>query len=167
MTPRKRELLDVLRQRKDREAGIGLSPAEGATFTPPRRSFAFRLPPHTVKIVAGVVAVALVIWGLYAMFGGPQKVHYGILVNRYELSRLDQGQKDGGALLKLEYDAVNLLQVSDDSGQEQLALFVGRDTDPAALEGTLQRIQNTSPEGSAGDFPFRGASIEPRPDSSN
>jgi|FLOH01.1.fsa_nt_gi hypothetical protein len=167
MTPRKRELLDVLRQRKDREAGIDLPTSRQSFSVPAGRSFAFHLPPRMLQIGAGVVAVALVIWGLYAMFGGPQKVSYGILASRYEISRMEQGQKDGSALLKLEYDAVNLLRVSDDSGQEQLALFVGRETDPATLEDTLQRIQETSPEGSAGNFPFRGASIEPRPDSSN
>ena len=167
MTPRKRELLDVLRQREDREAGIGSSSSPGGPYKPPSRSFDFTIPPAVLKIVGGVVVVALVLWGLYAMFGGPVKVTYGVLANRYELSRIEQGKIDGNALVELQYDGVRLLQVSDAAGQEQLALFVGQETDPAALEETLQRIQNTSPEGNAVEYPFRAASIEPRPDSSD
>jgi len=164
MTPRKRELLDVLRQRENREAGPSSSPSSGGPYRP-QRSFDFTIPPATLKIAGGVVVLALVIWGLFALLGGPEKVTYGVLASRYELTRLEQGRNDGSALLKLEYDAVNLLRVSDPSGQEQLALFVGREVDPAALEETLQQIQTTSLEGNAGIFPFKGASIEPRPDS--
>jgi hypothetical protein len=167
MTPRKRELLDVLRQREDREAGIGTSSSSGGPLKPPSRSFDFTIPPAFFKIAGGVVVVALVLWGLFAAFGGPEEVTYGVLANRYELTRMDQGQKDGRALLELQYDAVNLLRVSDASGQEQLALFVGRETDPAALEDTLQRIQTTPIEGNAGEYTFRAASIEPRPDSAD
>jgi hypothetical protein len=167
MTPRKRELLDVLRQRKDREAGIGSSSSSGGPLKPPSRSFDFTIPPAFFKIAGGVVVIALVLWGLYTMFGGPKEVTYGVLANRYDMTRQGQGVIDGRTLVELQYDAVKLLQVSNASGQEQLVLFVGREADPAALEDTLQRIQNTSLEGDAGEYKFRAASIEIRPDSAD
>jgi len=165
MAPRKRELLDVLRQREDRE-GNPNSPAPGGPYRP-QRSFDFSLPPAALKIAGGALVLVLVVWGMYSFFFGPKEVHYGVLANRYDVTRQEQGAKDGRALVNLQYDDVNLVQVSDASGQVQLALFVGREADSTALHDTLQRIQNTSPEGSAGEFPFRGASIEPRPDSSD
>ncbi len=161
MTPRKRELLDVLRQREDREAGTGSPTPSGPSR--PQRSFDFTIPPAALKILGGLVVVILVAWGLYAKFGGPEKVTYGILANRYELTRQELGQNDGRALLGKGYDDVNLVRVSDSSGQEQLALYVGANEDPKALQDLLVEIQNTSLEGSAGENPFQGASIEPRP----
>ncbi|MDP7061999.1 MAG: hypothetical protein QF489_03580 [Planctomycetota bacterium] len=153
--------MDVLRQREDREVGTN-SPSSGGA-PPPPRSFDFTIPSAVFKTLGGLVLVVLVLWGLFAALGGSEKVTYGILVNRYELTRQEQGQNDGRALLGKGYDDVNLVRVSDASGQEQLALYVGADENPEALQDLLEKIQNTSLEGSAGENPFRGASIEPRP----
>lgn len=159
MTPKKRELLDVLRQREDR-GGAPNSQTLGAN-APQRRSLQLHIPPLVLKAVAGVLLIVVVLWALYSDFGGPAEVHYSVLAKSYELSRVEQAKNDGRALRDHGYD-VTLLQAPDPSGQALFVLFVGSSTDASTLQELLDEVRTLTLPG--GELPFSGASIQELPE---
>ena len=171
---RKRQLLDVLRERENRaaEAHPQAGHSSGHSLDRPR----FPFPPQALPIAMGVLLLALLLWAGCTFLGGPGEdaqaegngslnspvvgQTYGVLAVTYDPSREDQAKKEGRSLVALGY-AVQLVEVEGSSGSLELQLFVGSASRASELESLLQEIRAMSREGRPALF--AGASIRPMP----
>jgi len=177
MPPRKRPLLDVLREKERRQQG-----RREDGVAPPAQTYggaALFLPTWFWPALGGLLLLVLGVWGLSKCSFGS-----GVDPNDQELGQTDPVVDEGMAVLAITYDVsqearakqvgrslrddfgydVRLMRNTGPDGKELRELYVhgslDRDLDLATL---LEEIQALSLPGQPNDKPFAGASLRQPP----
>jgi len=173
MPPRKRPLLDVLREKERRQQGR----REDGVAPPPEThgGAALFLPTWFWPALGGLVLLVLGVWGLSKCSfgsggGGTQPIQeenvpaidegMAVLAITYDVSQEERAKQVGRSLRDdFGYD-VRLMRNTGPDGKELRELYVhgslNRDLDLATL---LEEIQALSLPGQPNDKPFAGASL--------
>ena len=163
MTPKKRHLLDILRDNEMREGstdGSGSQPKIGVA-----PSGAAIRPKLNVKIV-GLVIIAIVVFSFsYKCAGGGPEAdnsRYCVVVREFKSEEIELARKLGTELKSQGYN-VTLAAIGVGSKESHYKLFVGDQPSEAALGETLATVQELTLNGLGGANPFRDARIKPIP----
>lgn len=173
MPPRKRPLLDVLREKERRQQGR----REDGVAPPPEThgGAALFLPTWFWPALGGLVLLVLGVWGLSKCSfgsgeGGPEPDQeqnapaidegMAVLAITYDVSQEERAKQVGRSLRDdFRYD-VRLMRNTGPDGKELRELYVhgslDRDLDLATLLGEIQAL---SLPGQPNDKPFAGASL--------
>lgn len=177
MSPRKRPLLDVLREKERRQQGR----REDGVAPPPTQhgGAALFLPTWLWPALGGGLLLVLAVWGLSkCSFGsstspGPEienteavvEEGLAVLAITYDASQEDRARKVGRSLRDdFGYD-VRLMRNTGPSGTELREVYVlgstSRNLEPAAL---LEEVQALSLPENPNDLPFAGAILRQLPE---
>jgi hypothetical protein len=174
MPPRKRPLLDVLREKERRQSGRREG-EDGGGANPP----ALSIPPWTLQAVGGVLLLVLAVWGLSQcgwVPGGPREdpgsqeqatpAEEGqvVLAVTYDVSREELAKEVGRSLRDNFGYTVQLARNQTPDGRDLRELYVvgapGRDLTPEEL---LAEVQGLALPDRPDDRPFAGASLRRLP----
>lgn len=156
MTPKKRHLLDILRDEKSRDKEV----------TPPVNTFK---PKINVKAVGFVLLALAVFYFSFKYVGGEDKgetvaelARYSIKARSVDAQNLDLARELGAKLEGLGYN-VHLAQRKVSSKEVIFELYVGDSTSQESLNETLVQLQALTFNGLGGVRPFADAQISPFP----
>jgi uncharacterized iron-regulated membrane protein len=174
MPPRKRPLLDVLREKERRQTGRREG-EDGGGANPP----ALSLPPWTLQAVGGVLLLVLAVWGLSQCGGAPGSPEEDpgsqeqaapaeddlvVLAVTYDAAREELARQVGLTLRDDLGYIVQLARNQTPDGRELRELYVvgatGRDLTP---EDLLAEVQGLALPDRPDDRPFAGASLRRLP----
>jgi len=161
MTPKKRHLLDILRDNEMREGSIEGSGSRQKIGVVP--SDAAIRPKINVKIVALILAAIVVFSFSYNCAGGISEAdnsRYCVVAREFNSEDLELAKKLGTELKSQGYN-VTLVKIGDDSEESYLKLSVDDQPSEAALRETLAELQALTLDGLGGANPFSEARIKP------
>jgi len=165
MTPKKRHLLDILRDEESRrDSAQHSTPNPG----PPRKRAV--VPSHTairpkisVKVVALIFAAAVVFVFSYNFAGrSPDVSNTRYCVVAAEFDSQDLAHELATKLVSLGYNAL-LAQRRVSSTEVNFEIYVGNQPSESALNETLANLQALTLDGLGGANPFSDARIKPLP----
>jgi len=161
MTPKKRHLLDILRDNEMRDGSTEGSGSQQKTSLVP--SDAAIRPKISFKIVALVFAASVVFLFSYNLAGNSPDVEnarYCVVAREFNSQDLELARKLGAKLVSLGY-TVKLAQRQVSSTEVDFELYVGDQPSEAALSETLAKLQALTLDGLGGASPFSDALIKP------
>ena len=158
MVPKKRHLLDILRDNEMREGsteGSGSEPkidmvSSGAAIR----------PKISAKVVTLIFAAVVVFFFSYKCAGDVSDVdnyRYCVVAREFNSEDFELARKLGTELKSQGYN-VSLVKIGD-----ALKLSVGDQPSEAALSETLANLQALTSDGLGGVYPFSDARIKPLP----
>jgi hypothetical protein len=165
MTPKKRHLLDILRDEESRKDSTQGS-AQNSSVQRKRAlvpSDAAIRPKISFKIVALVFAASVVFLFSYKFAGNSPDVEnarYCVVAREFNSQNLELARKLGAKLVSLGY-TVKLAQRQVSSTEVDFELYVGDQPSEAALSETLAKLQALTLDGLGGASPFSEARIKP------
>ena len=163
MTPKKRHLLDILRDHEAREGsteGSGLQQKIGVV-----PSDAAISPKLSINIVALILVAIAVFAFSYNCAGDISEVDssgYCVVAREFNSEDLELARKLGTELKSQGYN-VTLAEIGVGSEESHYKLFVGNQPSEAALSETLANLQALTLDGLGGANPFSDARIKPLP----
>ena len=163
MTPKKRHLLDILRDNEMREGsteGSGSEPkidmvSSGAAIR----------PKISAKVVTLIFAAVVVFFFSYKCAGDVSDVdnyRYCVVAREFNSEDFELARKLGTELKSQGYN-VTLAEIGGGSEKSHYKLFVGNQPSKAALSETLANLQALTLDGLGGVNPFSDARIKPLP----
>jgi len=165
MTPKKRHLLDILRDEESRRD----SAQESAPNPIVQRKSVVVLsrsairPKMSAKVVALIFAAAVVFFFSYKFADSSpdvENVRYCVVAGKFKSQDLELARKLGAKLVSLGYN-VKLAQRQVSSTEVDFELYVGDQPSEAALSETLAKLQALTLDGLGGASPFSDARIKP------
>ena len=161
MTPKKRHLLDILRDEESRRDSAKDSGVQRKRLVVPSDA-AFR-PKISAKIVALIFAASVVFFFSYKCAGDISEVdnsRYCVVAREFDLEDLELAKKLGAKLERQGYN-VTLAKIGGDSKESYLELYIGDQPSEADLSETLAKLQALTLDGLGGANPFSDARIKP------
>jgi hypothetical protein len=164
MTPKKRYLLDILRDEESRRDSAQESPpnpiVQRKRVVVPSRS-AIR-PKMSAKVVALIFAAVVFFFSYKFADSSPdvENVRYCVVAGKFKSQDLELARKLGAKLVGLGYN-VKLAQRQVSSTEVDFELYVGDQPSEAALSETLAKLQALTLDGLGGASPFSDARIKP------
>ena len=163
MTPKKRHLLDILRDNEMREGSMEGSGSEPKIDVVP--SGAAIKPKISAKVLALIFAGVVVFFFSYKFAGDVADVdnyRYCVVAREFNSEDFELARKLGTELKSQGYN-VTLAEIGGGSEKSHYKLFVGDQPSEAALSETLASVQALTLDGLGGASPFSNARIKPLP----
>jgi hypothetical protein len=163
MAPKKRHLLDILRDNEAREGSTEGSGSQQRIDVVP--SGAAIKPKISAKVLALIFAGVVVFFFSYKFAGdvsGVDNYRYCVVAREFNSEDFELARKLGTELRSQGYN-VTLAEIGGGSGKSQYKLFIGNQPSEAALSETLASLQALTLDGLGGANPFSNARIKPLP----
>ena len=163
MAPKKRHLLDILRDNETREGSTEGSGSQQRIDVVP--SGAAIKPKISAKVLALIFAAVVVFFFSYKCAGNVSDVdnyRYCVVAREFNSEDLELARKLGTELKSQGYN-VTLAEIGVGSEESHYKLFVGNQPSKAALSETLANLQALTLDGLGGVNPFSDARIKPLP----
>ena len=163
MAPKKRYLLDILRDNETREGSAEVSGSQQKIDVVPSNA-AIR-PKISAKVVVLIFAAVVVFFFSYKFAGGVAEAdnyHYCVVAREFNSEDFELARKLGTELRSQGYN-VTLAEIGGGSEKSHYKLFVGNQPSKAALSETLASVQALTLDGLGGANPFSDARIKPLP----
>lgn len=163
MVPKKRHLLDILRDNETREGSTEGSGSQQRIDVVP--SNAAIGPRINAKVVALIFAAVVVFFFSYKLAGDVSDVdnyRYCVVAREFNSEDFELARKLGTELRSQGYN-VTLAEIGVGSEESHYKLFVGNQPSEAALSETLANLQALTLDGLGGANPFSNARIKPLP----
>lgn len=159
MSPKKPELLDVLRRQESHKE----APGNPGTPSPPRAPSQSRRPlPPWVPLVAAVLVLGGLVWLLGSLFAGNGETYVVRAASWAGADQESQAKADSRALLaQLPADtAYDLRRLEAEDGAISFVLLLGEASAEDDLTPLLSTVRAASlPDAAAGERPFADAVI--------
>ena len=164
MVPKKRHLLDILRDNETREGSMeGFGSQQRIDVVPSNAAIGPRI---NAKVVALIFAAAVVVFFFsYKLAGDVSDVdnyRYCVVAREFNSEDFELARKLGTELRSQGYN-VTLAEIGGGSGKSHYKLFIGNQPSEAALSETLASLQALTLDGLGGANPFSNARIKPLP----
>ena len=163
MAPKKRHLLDILRDNEAREGSTEGSGSQQRIDVVP--SGAAIKPKISAKVLALIFAGVVVFFFSYKFAGDVADVEnyrYCVVAREFNSEDFELARKLGTELKSQGYN-VTLAEIGGGSEKSHYKLFVGNQPSEAALSETLANLQALTLDGLGGVNPFSDAHIKPLP----
>ena len=163
MAPKKRHLLDILRDNEAREGSTEGSGSQQRIDVVP--SGAAIKPKISAKVLALIFAGVVVFFFSYKCAGDVSDVdnyRYCVVAREFNSEDFELARKLGTELKSQGYN-VTLAEIGGGSEKSHYKLFVGDQPSEAALSETLASVQALTLDGLGGASPFSNARIKPLP----
>jgi hypothetical protein len=163
MVPKKRHLLDILRDNEARESSTERSDSQQRIDAVP--SSASISPKISAKVALLIFAAVVVFFFSYKFASDVSDVdnyRYCVVAREFNSEDFELARKLGTELKSRGYN-VTLAEIGGGSEKSHYKLFVGNQPSEAALNETLVSVQALTLEGLGGANPFSNAHIKPLP----
>ena len=163
MAPKKRHLLDILRDSETREGSTEGSGSQQRIDVVPSNA-AIR-PKISAKVALLIFAAVVVFFFSYKCAGNVSDVdnyRYCVVAREFNSEDFELARKLGTELRSQGYN-VTLAEIGGGSEKSHYKLFVGDQPSEAALSETLASVQALTLDGLGGASPFSNARIKPLP----
>jgi len=163
MVPKKRHLLDILRDNEARESSTERSDSQKRIDAVP--SSASISPKISAKVALLIFAAVVVFFFSYKFASDVSDVdnyRYCVVAREFNSEDFELARKLGTELKSRGYN-VTLAEIGGGSEKSHYKLFVGNQPSEAALNETLVSVQALTLEGLGGANPFSNAHIKPLP----
>ena len=163
MVPKKRHLLDILRDNETREGSMeGFGSQQRIDVVP---SNAAIRPKVSAKVLLAIFAAVVVFFFSYKFAGDVSDVdnyRYCVVAREFNSEDFELARKLGTELRSQGYN-VTLAEIGGGSEKSHYKLFVGNQPSEAALSEILASVQALTLDGLGGANPFSNARIKPLP----
>ena len=166
MVPKKRHLLDILRDNETREGSTeGSGSQQRIDVVPSSAAIRPKISAKVVSLIFAAVAAVVVFFFSYKLAGDVSDVdnyRYCVVAREFNSEDFELARKLGTELRSQGYN-VTLAEIGGGSGKSQYKLFIGNQPSEAALSETLASLQALTLDGLGGANPFSNARIKPLP----
>ena len=160
MVPKKRHLLDILRDNETRESSTEGSDSQ-QRIDVVSSSAAIR-PKISAKVVLLIFSAIVVFFISYKFAGDVSDVdnyRYCVVAREFDSEDFELARKLGTELKSQGYN-VTLAEIGGGSEKSRYKLFIGNQPSAAALSETLANVQALTLDGLGGANPFSNARIK-------